>query len=141
MVSFNRSNERWNCRRCLTETGVIIMHDCNPATQAMATPAKSFEEAKESKLLNLTKEWCGDVWKAIPHLRSTRPDLEVFVLDCDHGVGIVRKGEPAGMLNFSVTDIERMSYKDLEGDRMNILSLRDYAYLETFIERLRRMDK
>ena len=61
------------------------MHDCCPTTPSMAFPAKSFAEA-EAQNMNLpgwTSDWCGDVWKTIVHLRSSRNDLAVAVLDCD----------------------------------------------------------
>ena len=37
--------------------------------------------------------WNGDVWKAVMRLR-TREDINVAVMDCDHGLGIVTRGVP-----------------------------------------------
>ena len=72
--------------------GVVILHDCNPPHKNAAMPAKSHKQAAMQKLPGWTNEWCGDVWKAICHLRSFRNDLNIFVLDCDYGIGIITKG-------------------------------------------------
>jgi hypothetical protein len=44
--------------------------------------------------------WSGNVWKAIAQLRSLRHDLRIAVLDCDFGVGIMRKGFPESRLSY-----------------------------------------
>ena len=54
-------------------------------------------------------EWNGDVLRAIVRLR-TRADLRVVVLDCDQGVGIVRRGSPERSLDLSADDVERLTY-------------------------------
>ncbi|HUY32309.1 MAG TPA: CmcI family methyltransferase [Pirellulales bacterium] len=60
--------------------GTIVLHDCNPATEAMQlVPA-------------MQPEWTGDCWKVIVKLRATRTDLDVTVLDADYGLGVVRRG-------------------------------------------------
>jgi hypothetical protein len=78
-----------NCLKYLSPKGVIIIHDCKPTTEAMAYPAKSFEDAKSKNLPGWTGEWCGDVWKVIPKLRE-RSDLKIEVLNYDYGLGVIR---------------------------------------------------
>ena len=82
----------------LNEQGVILLHDCNPPTASAAFPAPSFQDAIRMNLPNWTGLWCGDVWKSIVQLRSTFTDLNVFVLNCDFGIGVIARGKPQKML-------------------------------------------
>ena len=67
-----------NALKFLNEGGVIIVHDCLPQNEG-----EQIVPQNQSK-------WTGDVWKAICHFRQ-RKDLDVFVLDIDHGCGIISK--------------------------------------------------
>ncbi len=98
-----------NCLRYLRPNGVIVMHDCLPASEAEAEP--SLELARVTP--GFTGNWTGDVYKTIIHLRAFRPDLFAAVLDCDHGVGIVYKGTPDSMITIDENAIARLSYTDL----------------------------
>jgi hypothetical protein len=115
-----------NCLRYLNPGGVILLHDCNPPTETIATPAASWDDAARMKLPEWTGLWTGDVWKAIAHLRSTRKDLRVCVLDCDFGIGVVLRGESdeTPLLSLSPETIAGLSYRDLENNRKGILNLR-----------------
>jgi hypothetical protein len=73
------------------------------------------------------------VWKATVHLRSTRHDLRVAVLNCDCGVGVVRKGFPESGLSYSAVQIEALNYADLAADRERLLNLKPPAYLGEFL--------
>jgi len=119
----------------LQRGGVILMHDCNPPTEAAAYPADSIDHAK-TELQEYEGLWNGDVWKAIVHMRSLHPDLEVFVLDCDHGIGVVRRGKPHDTLSYSADQIKRLSYKDLELNRTRFLNLKPPGFLDGFIQRI-----
>jgi hypothetical protein len=77
--------------------------------------------------------WIGDVWKAIVHLRSTRPDLLVGVFKCDQGVGFVRKGAPESTLPYSVEQVAALTYADLKADRKRLLNLKSPRYLGEFL--------
>ena len=69
-----------NSLNVLNLGGVIICHDMNPLTEdAQIIPFRG-------------GEWNGDCWRAFVELRQTRPDLEMFTIDCDHGVSIIKKG-------------------------------------------------
>lgn len=125
-----------NCLRFLAPAGVILMHDCRPGTSAQAVPAKSLQEAAYINKADRTWEgfWCGDVWKAVVRLRTHR-DLEVFVLDCDMGLGVVTQGKPDSVLSFSPEEIADMSYTDLKKDRTVLLNLKPEGYFYEFIEK------
>lgn len=110
-----------NTLRYLSDDGVVIMHDCNPQS---AQAAGRFEDWKEGV-------WNGDVWRTVIHLRSQRPDLTVFVLDCDHGLGIVTKRKPtddAARPEFSPAQIQALTYDEFDRNRTNWLNLKPASY-------------
>jgi hypothetical protein len=110
-----------NTLQYLSDDGVIIMHDCNPQAKE---EAGTFEEWQ----IKGSGQWNGDVWKAIVHLRSLRNDVNVFVLDCDHGLGIITKAKPESKLSFSEEEIKKLSYEDLNANRKNFLGLKPASY-------------
>jgi hypothetical protein len=112
-----------NSLEYLRPQGVIVMHDCSPATETQATPADSHEHAHRLHAAPRAEDWSGDVWKTIVRLRSEREDLRVRVLDCDHGVGVIIRGEPEERLGLAVRDIEAMGYADLQKNRARLLGL------------------
>lgn len=122
-----------NALNNLKETGVIIMHDCNPPDKASAQPGESFKHASELNPPGWNSGWCGDVWKTICYLRSQRKDLNVFVLDFDYGMGIVTRGKADSYLNLTQEELDKMTYDDLAKDRRNLLNLKDVSYLSEFL--------
>lgn len=123
-----------NSLKCLKEGGVIIMHDCSPPNEASAYPADSFDHAASLNLPGWTKEWCGDAWKTICYLRSNRKDLNIFVLDCDYGLGIITRGESTSSLNLSEQDIDKMTYSEFSQNRKELINLKDESYLFEFLK-------
>ena len=94
--------------------GIIVLHDCNPATAMIGFPATSYEDFRaqnrwQSLLWLNLPPWSGDVWKAIVALRSTSDALRVAVLKCDFGVGIVRRGAPESRLSYSAEEIAALA--------------------------------
>lgn len=123
-----------NTLHYLRDDGIIVLHDCNPAHISTAYPATSFTDFRaENPWWSVFLGWSGDVWKAIVHLRSARHDLRVAVLNCDYGVGIVRKGLPESRLSYSADQIEALSYADLVADRQHLLNLKPPAHLRDFL--------
>ncbi|MDB5231171.1 MAG: hypothetical protein JWN76_1976 [Chitinophagaceae bacterium] len=117
-----------NCLEYLDKDGVIIMHDCNPPT---AEHEISFKEWEADRFKN---EWNGDVWKTIVYLRSVRRDLNIFVADCDHGLGIITKRKPSvPALDFiSADQVKQLSFQQLNENRQHYLNLQPASYLEEF---------
>ncbi len=111
-----------NMLNYLGSGGLIIMHDCNPATK------EAGRSCEEWKATGSSGKWNGDVWKAIVHLRSLRKDIDVFVLDCDYGLGIITKREPENTLNFSVEQIKSFTYEDFNVNRVKWLNLKPATY-------------
>ena len=87
-------------------------------------------------LPNWTGLWCGDVWKSIVQLRSTFTDLNVFVLNCDFGIGVIARGKPQKMLNFSDAQIKVLTYEDLNQNRQSMLNLKPQEFLFEFLKTL-----
>jgi hypothetical protein len=111
-----------NTLRYMSESAVIIMHDCNPQTKQSSV---SFSEWKANHFEGI---WNGDVWKAIVHLRSLRNDINVFVLDCDHGLGIITRKNPESKLGFRQEEIPGLRYEDLDENRKVWLNLKPENY-------------
>ncbi len=109
-----------NTLRYMNDDGVIILHDCNPQTAGAAGRFEDWE----------TGEWNGDVWRTIIHLRSQCPDLNVFVLDFDQGLGIVTRKKPESTLSFTPEQIDALTYDGLVENRAAWLNLKpaDYFY-------------
>jgi hypothetical protein len=106
-----------NSLAMLARGGVILVHDCNPPTAAAASPDPAGAG---------TGPWCGDVWKTIAHLRATRSDLRVHVLDTDCGVAVIERGE-SEPINLDPTLLSLMDYEDLFADRTRLLGLMPWA--------------
>ncbi len=123
-----------NCLRFLSPHGVILMHDCRPVTAAHAVRAASLGEAQliNRRVPDWDGAWCGDVWKAIPRLRA-RPDLQVFVLDCDMGLGVVTRGAPENLLPLSGEELDSLSFSDYEKNRDSLLNLKPESYFYDFL--------
>jgi hypothetical protein len=121
-----------NTLRYLRDDGVLVLHDCNPASESIGYPAASIADfSAQHRWWHLL--WSGDVWKAIVYLRSTRDDLRIAVLKCDFGVGLIRRGLPDSRLSYSAKQIDELGYADLAANRQSLLNLQPPAYLREFL--------
>lgn len=96
----------------LSEKGVLVLHDCNPHTEAMQeVPHRS------------GWQWTGDVWKAVARLRA-EGEL-AYVIPADFGIGIVLPRSRGFDIHPAVLPCDwfRLRYQDLEADRENLLGL------------------
>lgn len=64
-----------NSLQHLAPGGRIVMHDVNPENPEWEHPNRN-----------------GTAWRSWSKLRMTRPDLTMYVVDCDYGCGVVRRG-------------------------------------------------
>ena len=101
-----------NALEHLGPDGVVLVHDCNPADAVAGGPDP---EATG------TEGWNGEVWKTIVHLRATRSDLDVSVLDTDFGVGVVRRGQNRSGLG--AIDAGALTFEELAARREELLGL------------------
>lgn len=111
--------------------GIVVIHDCNPTSTAAAHPVLDEAIARA----DYAGAWMGDVFKSILWIRANRPDLDATVLNCDCGVGVVRKRQATTpRLELSDSEVKTFSYEDLSSDRSNLLNLKPASYLETLLE-------
>lgn len=122
----------------LNDGGVILLHDCNPPTEASAFPAASWEEAARANPSGWNGSWCGDVWKTVVRLRSAHDDVRVFVLDCDWGIGVVQRARPDSVLSLPESAVESMTYPYLAKNRQALLNLQPQEYLFDFLKTIGR---
>jgi hypothetical protein len=121
-----------NSLKYLNAGGVILVHDCNPLNENAAVRAYTSTEVAAMNLPGYDYIWNGDVWKAIVELRATRKDVEVMVINSDHGVGIITAG--AGKpLALTTEQLNNLTYADLDKNREAYLNLKTPEYFSTFI--------
>jgi len=65
----------------LEKNGIIVVHDCNPATE---WHTRSVEEYKKDN-----KDWNGTGYKSFIRIKEKVKDFTCFVVDADHGCGII----------------------------------------------------
>ncbi len=114
-----------NALNSITENGIIVVHDCNPTTEAM------------QKVPRIQGEWTGDVWRAFCNFRI-RPDLFMCVIDTDYGCGIITRGSQKPLYvnpNVSWNDfvIRRKEF-------LNLVPAKDFETINTRIFYSRRQD-
>jgi hypothetical protein len=98
-----------NALRYLTPKGAVVLHDCNPLS-----------EAAQVEDYEVGKVWNGTVWKAWAELRGTRPDLFMHLIDIDHGCGVLRPGRPECFAPWPPTEL---SYAFLDANRRSLMRL------------------
>ncbi len=100
----------------LSKGGFIIMHDCNPPTE--------FHQRENYKVDNKFPPWNGTVWKSFAKLRTNNPGLVMCCVDCDWGVGVIKKGSSScfkhsGVLNFNFLEYNRVNL-------LNLISVKNF---------------
>lgn len=77
-----------NSLNSIDENGWIAFHDFLPRTW------------KENHIPRLNRTWQGDIWKLAVELSKSQ-GIEFYIVDIDHGVGLMRKSSE----NFSIPDM------------------------------------
>jgi hypothetical protein len=108
-----------NSLKFLNENGTIIIHDCNPRRRS--------HQSKEYITKKGTGKgvWNGTVWRAFVRLRATRGDLEMTVVDTDHGVGIVKRGSQE-LLDVREDQIKYSSLMRNRKKYLNLISVEEF---------------
>ncbi|RCH54624.1 class I SAM-dependent methyltransferase [Mucilaginibacter hurinus] len=122
-----------NSLKYLNPGGVILVHDCNPLTEIAAVRAYTSTEVAQMNLPGWVNIWNGDVWKAIVGLRATRNDLDITVINTDHGVGLITKGSAKDTLTLT-KEAGELAYSELDENRTQYLNLKGAEYFSTFIK-------
>ena len=97
-----------NSLKCLNKKGCIILHDCNPIKE---------EHQKDS--YDGISTWNGTVWKSFVKKRND-PNLRMFTIDADHGLGYIQKGKPYNLLEL---DDNEVTWDNFNNNRYNWLNL------------------
>jgi len=100
-----------NALSVLMDGGAIVMHDCNPPDEWSQRPASEFKGKRGER-------WNGTAWRSYMDLSAENSELNMCVVDCDEGVGVIRKG-----LQERVVLPEPLTYGDLTANRVNYLNL------------------
>ncbi len=100
-------NDILNSLYSLKNNGTVVCHDMNPLTKvAQEVPRK-------------VKQWNGDCWKAWAGIKKCK-GLEMFVVNTDHGVGIIRKKKFRVKID---EDFMGLNYRYLRLNRKELLNL------------------
>jgi hypothetical protein len=70
-----------NALECLKDGGTILCHDMLPTSEEVQAVPR------------ISTLWTGDGWKSWAKLRGSREDLEMYIVQDDWGVGVIRKGK------------------------------------------------
>lgn len=81
----------------LAPGGTIVLHDVSPESEW---------EQQDLAEYDGIGAWTGTVWKSWAKLRLSRPDLEMQVVDIDHGVGVIRRGSQVCFQEPSTLNLE-----------------------------------
>jgi hypothetical protein len=106
-IDYQVEKDITNSLKHLSEGGTIVMHDCSPIKE---------EHQVEEYVVGTT--WNGTTWKAYVKFRMTDENLSMFVVDTDHGVGVITKGKQT---LYPKSDI--LDFKLLNENRKEILNL------------------
>jgi hypothetical protein len=99
-----------NSLKFLKEGGTIVMHDCLP----------TFKRMQEIPLQE-QNEWTGNVWEAFLQYRRIAEGLEMCVVDCDWGCGIIKRGVQK-TIDVSIDKINYENFVVNKKQWMNIIS-------------------
>lgn len=100
-----------NSLRCLNDGGAVVCHDMLPPTAWHQRPANEYQGG----------EWNGDCWKAVARLRVESEDLEIYTIDSDWGVSIIRKGVNK---KFEGNIDEVLQYSFFEKNKFNLMNVK-----------------
>lgn len=129
LMEENVSRDIYNALDHLNDGGVVVMHDCNPPHEFYQRDNINgkYKKNKDAKIKWNGKEyidryWNGKTWKAIAKIRMTDPDVQVYTVDTDWGMGIIRKGRNTFQMQ-SGGDIDKIRYDTLVKYRRQLLNL------------------
>ena len=127
-----------NTLRFLNPGGVILVHDCLPASAAEARVAESYEEAGRLNGPNWDGLWTGDAWKSIVAVRAGHAaGAQAWVLQCDHGVGVVVAASRRPPLRLSLSEVEALDFTDLRTGPTRLLGLEPPDRLRSVLSQVR----
>ena len=113
-LDFQVKKDMESSLKYLNEGGTIILHDCLPPR---------YEGQLEK---DIGYGWWGTVWKTFALFRITRPDLKMYTIDTDCGLGIISKGRQEV---FGLNNNEGIEWDLFEKNRntlMNVITVEEF---------------
>jgi hypothetical protein len=126
-----------NVLNYLNPGGIVLVHDCLPASAQEACVASSYEEAGRINGAGWNGLWTGDGWKSVVAVRAGHTPAHAVVLDTDHGVGVVYRATQPAPLSLSLAAIDALDYDTLRRNREELLGLCRAARLRDILRQLR----
>ena len=105
-----------NSLNFLNKKGIIVMHDCNP-------PSK-FHQRENYEVDGEFPSWNGTTWKSFAKLRMKKSNLSMFCVDCDWGVGIIKKGKQK--LYKKMNELSYTLISNHRKELMNLISVSNF---------------
>ena len=68
-----------NAYRCLSDNGMILLHDINPPTR------------ESQEVPKVSSPWKGTVWRAWVGFIKKYPEIEAYTTNHDTGIGVIHK--------------------------------------------------
>lgn len=110
-----------NALMILNKDGTVMLHDTLPKNEIEALHTDRFWEYQ--KQTGYKGGWTGDVYKTVDFLRHYFRNLDVFTLNIEYGLTVIRP-----YLYFSNKDME---YELFETQKHTILNLKEPEYINT----------
>lgn len=101
-----------NSLAALNPGGAIVVHDCDP------------REEDHQRVPCVVPFWCGTVWKAWVRCRQKLTGVEMFVVNTDTGIGVIRKSDRPTMPLLEVPE-DDLTFQNLDKNRewwLNMIS-------------------
>jgi hypothetical protein len=121
-ISHQVERDILNSLNHLSPDGYIVLHDCNPFLYEGAR----FERAIEDYW---GQAWNGTVWKAIYKLLCSRSDLDVFTVNTDEGLGIIKRGTGRKLIEHTNSFYEYKVLQNNLNEHLNCISVDDFIRL------------
>lgn len=103
----------------LNENGFILLKNCNPPNKIYVK--KDYNNGNNNY-------WIGDAWMVYTKLRISNPNLLMYVLNCEFGLGLIMKGSQRNIkLNI---DFNYSQFAENKEYYLNIISI--YEFLSLF---------
>ena len=110
-----------NSLNCLTEDGIIILHDCLPRT------------IWNQVYPRINSDWNGDVWKAIVECRTYK-NIDTYTCIADRGIGIILPRKNKNKLILKVNNFKKLKYKDYYQNHEQYMNLIEHQNIFKIIE-------
>jgi len=103
----------------LNENGFILLKNCNPPNKIYVK--KDYNNGNNNY-------WIGDAWIVYNKLRILNPNLSMYVLNCEFGLGLIMKGSQRNIkLNI---DFDYSQFAENKEYYLNLISI--YEFLSLF---------